>query len=87
ISPVKVIEQTMARSGMDLKMAKLLPDAFQKVLQSHTEELKKEISEKRDYKDIIEESIQANVINEVKNFLPKFLPQAVKEALEKTPHS
>ncbi|GKC24436.1 hypothetical protein Tco_1026586 [Tanacetum coccineum] len=40
-----------------------------------------------DYKDVIEESVQANVINEVKNFLPKFLPQAVKEALEKTPPS
>ncbi|GJZ58425.1 hypothetical protein Tco_0613919 [Tanacetum coccineum] len=64
-----------------------LPDAFQKVLQSHTEELKNELFEKRDYKDIIEESVQANVINEVKNFLPKFLPQAVKEALEKTPPS
>ncbi|GJV79855.1 hypothetical protein Tco_1515725 [Tanacetum coccineum] len=48
------------------------------------------------YKDIIEESVQANVINEVKNLLPKFLPKAVidfatlviqgtiKKALEKT---
>ncbi|GJX42222.1 hypothetical protein Tco_0257212 [Tanacetum coccineum] len=61
-----------------------LPDSFQKVLQSHTEELKKELSEKRNYKDIIEDSVQDNVINEVKNFLPKFLPQALKEALEKT---
>ncbi|GKG15428.1 hypothetical protein Tco_0357751, partial [Tanacetum coccineum] len=48
-----------------------LPDAFQKVLRSHTKELKKELSEKRDYKDVIEESVQANVINEVKNFQPK----------------
>ncbi|GJW56233.1 hypothetical protein Tco_0102964 [Tanacetum coccineum] len=47
----------------------------------------KELSEKRDYKDVIEESVQANVINQVKNFLPKFLPHAVKEALEKTPPS
>ncbi|GJS06383.1 retrovirus-related pol polyprotein from transposon TNT 1-94 [Tanacetum coccineum] len=38
----------------------------------------------RDYKDIIEESVQANVINEVKNFLPKCLLKALKEALEKT---
>ncbi|GJZ92558.1 hypothetical protein Tco_0664623 [Tanacetum coccineum] len=30
-----------------------LPDALKKALQSHTEELKKELSEKRDYKDII----------------------------------
>ncbi|GKE53204.1 hypothetical protein Tco_1488360, partial [Tanacetum coccineum] len=36
------------------------PDAFQKVLQSHTEELKKELSKKKDYKDIIEESVHAN---------------------------
>ncbi|GKA49283.1 hypothetical protein Tco_0742241 [Tanacetum coccineum] len=48
-------------------------------------------------KDVIEESMQANVINEVKNLLPKFLPMAlsdfatsviqsnVKKALEKTP--
>ncbi|GJU93131.1 hypothetical protein Tco_1317887 [Tanacetum coccineum] len=62
-----------------------LPDAFQKVLQSHTKQLKKELSEKRDYKDVIEESVQANVVNEVKKFLPKFLLKAVKEALEKTP--
>ncbi|GKC30632.1 hypothetical protein Tco_1037926 [Tanacetum coccineum] len=51
-----------------------LSDAFQKVLRSHTEEFKKELSEKRDYKDVIEESVQANVINKVKNFQPKFLP-------------
>ncbi|GJS87862.1 hypothetical protein Tco_0770498 [Tanacetum coccineum] len=55
-----------------------LPDAFQKVLQSHTEELKKELSKKRDYKDVIEELVQAHVINEVKKFLPKFLPQGKK---------
>ncbi|GJZ41517.1 hypothetical protein Tco_0588403, partial [Tanacetum coccineum] len=64
-----------------------LPNAFQKVLRSYTEELKKELSEKRDYEDAIEQSVQANVINKVKNFLPKFLPQAVKEALEKNPPS
>ncbi|GJS56741.1 hypothetical protein Tco_0651525 [Tanacetum coccineum] len=61
-----------------------LPDASQKVLQSHTKELKNELFEKRDYKDVIEELVQAHVINKVKNFLPKFLPQAVNEALEKT---
>ncbi|GKC41426.1 hypothetical protein Tco_1059148 [Tanacetum coccineum] len=64
-----------------------LPDAFQKVLRSHTKELIKELSEKRNYKDVIEESVQANVINKVKNFLPKYLPQDVKEALEKTSSS
>nr|GEV65508.1 hypothetical protein [Tanacetum cinerariifolium] len=42
---------------------------------------------KRDYKNVIEEFVHANVINEVKNFLPKFLPVAVKEALEKSPPS
>ncbi|GKC32938.1 hypothetical protein Tco_1040232 [Tanacetum coccineum] len=55
--------------------------------QSHTEELKKELSEKRDYKDVVEESVQANVINKVKNHLPKYLPQEIKEELEKTPSS
>ncbi|GKB13809.1 hypothetical protein Tco_0847732 [Tanacetum coccineum] len=49
--------------------------------------VKVELSKKRDYKDIIEKSIQANVINEVKNFLPKFLPQEINEALKKTPPS
>ncbi|GKE83995.1 reverse transcriptase domain-containing protein, partial [Tanacetum coccineum] len=52
-----------------------LPDAFQRVLQSHTKELKKELFEIRDYKDVIKESVQANVINKVKKFLLKFLPQ------------
>ncbi|GKC81076.1 hypothetical protein Tco_1136793, partial [Tanacetum coccineum] len=72
-------------------------DALQKVLQKHTKELKQQYSEQVDYKDVIEESMQANVINEVKNLLPKFLPMAlsdfatsviqsnVKKALEKTP--
>ncbi|GJT60295.1 hypothetical protein Tco_1003828 [Tanacetum coccineum] len=46
-----------------------------------------ELSEKKDYKDIIEEYVQANVINEVKNFQPNFLPHVVKEAHEKTPPS
>nr|GEU34479.1 retrovirus-related Pol polyprotein from transposon TNT 1-94 [Tanacetum cinerariifolium] len=49
---------------------------------SHTKELKKELFEKRNYKDVIEESVQANVINEVKKFLPKFLPQTVKKDLK-----
>ncbi|GJV94412.1 hypothetical protein Tco_1545989 [Tanacetum coccineum] len=64
-----------------------LPEALKKVLESHTKELKKELFERKDYKDVIKESVQAHVINEVKNILPKFLPQAVKEALKKTPHS
>ncbi|GKB71722.1 hypothetical protein Tco_0933134 [Tanacetum coccineum] len=50
-----------------------------------------------DSKDVIEESVQENVINEVKNIMPKFLPKAcadfatpviqstIKRALEKTP--
>nr|GEZ73739.1 hypothetical protein [Tanacetum cinerariifolium] len=71
--------------------------AHQKVPYKHTEELKQHYSHKVDYKEIIEESMQVNVINEVKNQLPKFLPKAVsnfatlviqstiKKALEKTP--
>ncbi|GKA09375.1 hypothetical protein Tco_0688706, partial [Tanacetum coccineum] len=54
------------------------------------------VSQQVDYKEMIEESMQANIINEVKNQLPKFLPKevsnfatsviqsTVKKALEKT---
>ncbi|GJR02657.1 hypothetical protein Tco_0525641 [Tanacetum coccineum] len=35
-----------------------LPDTLKNVLQSHTEDIKKELSEKRDYKDVIKESVQ-----------------------------
>nr|GEW61790.1 hypothetical protein [Tanacetum cinerariifolium] len=31
-----------------------------------------------DYKDMIEESMQANIINKVKNLLPKFLPKRIQ---------
>ncbi|GJV54464.1 hypothetical protein Tco_1450205 [Tanacetum coccineum] len=77
-------EQQGVPSVVEDYLGSSLPDAFKKVLQSHTEEFKKELSEKKDYKYVIEESVQANVINEVKNFLPKFLPKAIKDALEKT---
>ncbi|GKD89653.1 hypothetical protein Tco_1365160 [Tanacetum coccineum] len=73
-----------------------LGDALQKVLQKQTKELKQQYSQQVNYKDVIEDSMQANFINEVKNLLPKFLPKAVsnfstpvtqstiKKALEKT---
>ncbi|GJY83253.1 hypothetical protein Tco_0496629, partial [Tanacetum coccineum] len=35
-----------------------LPDAFQKVLWSHTKEFKKELFEKRDYKDAVKEALE-----------------------------
>ncbi|GJX88746.1 hypothetical protein Tco_0340760 [Tanacetum coccineum] len=35
-----------------------LPNAFKKVLQSHTKELKKELSEKRNYKDVVKEALK-----------------------------
>ncbi|GJV97475.1 hypothetical protein Tco_1549052 [Tanacetum coccineum] len=74
-----------------------LGDALQKVLHKHIKELKQQYSQKVDYKEIIKESVQANLINEVKNQLLKFLPKAVsefatlviqstvKKSLEKTP--
>nr|GEV04802.1 hypothetical protein [Tanacetum cinerariifolium] len=74
-----------------------LGDALQKVLQKHTEELIQKYPQQVNYKEITEESVEANIINEVKNQLPKFLPKAlsdfatlviqstVKNALEKTP--
>ncbi|GJY45872.1 hypothetical protein Tco_0434935, partial [Tanacetum coccineum] len=71
-----------------------LPDAFQKVLQSHTEGLKKKLTVKKaEYKEFIEES----VTNKVKNQMSKILSKAVsdfatpviqstiKETLEQTP--
>ncbi|GJW13543.1 hypothetical protein Tco_0017676 [Tanacetum coccineum] len=64
---------------------------------THLASLRSEIpSTQVDYKDVIEVSVHANVINEVKNLLPKFLPKVVsdfatlviqstiKKALEKT---
>ncbi|GJW65080.1 hypothetical protein Tco_0116964 [Tanacetum coccineum] len=49
-----------------------LPGAFQKVLRSHTEELKKELSKRRDYKDVIEESYEIPYDNSdpVNRFVP-----------------
>ncbi|GKF49319.1 hypothetical protein Tco_0142570, partial [Tanacetum coccineum] len=38
--------------------------------------------EKRNHADIIEESVQANVLNEVRNQLLKFLPKAVFEYVQ-----
>ncbi|GJU26108.1 hypothetical protein Tco_1164729 [Tanacetum coccineum] len=74
-----------------------LGDALHKVLQKHTKELIQKYPQQVDYKEMIEESVQANIINEVKNQLPKFLPKAVsdfatpviqsavKKTLKKTP--
>ncbi|GJZ84543.1 hypothetical protein Tco_0649882 [Tanacetum coccineum] len=74
-----------------------LGDALQKVLQKHTEELIQKYPQQVDYKEMIEESVQAIIINEVKNQLSKFLPKEVsdfatsmiqstiKNALENTP--
>ncbi|GKB83730.1 hypothetical protein Tco_0950625, partial [Tanacetum coccineum] len=74
-----------------------LGDALQKEFQKHTEELIQKYPQQVHYKEMIEESVQANIINEVKNQLLKFLPKAVfdfatpvihstvKNALEKTP--
>nr|GEX00885.1 hypothetical protein [Tanacetum cinerariifolium] len=56
-----------------------LGDALQKVLQKHTEELVHKHPQQVDYKEMIKESVQANIINEVKNELPMFLPKAVSD--------
>ncbi|GJT76493.1 hypothetical protein Tco_1043218 [Tanacetum coccineum] len=70
---------------------------LKEVLQKHTEQLIKQYPQQVNYKDVIEELVQANVINKVKNLLLNFLPKAVsdfatsviqstiKKALEKTP--
>ncbi|GJS53973.1 hypothetical protein Tco_0627335 [Tanacetum coccineum] len=54
-----------------------LGDALQKVLLKHMEKLIQKYPRHVNYKDMIKESVQANIINEVKNQLPKFLPKAV----------
>ncbi|GKA54015.1 hypothetical protein Tco_0752964 [Tanacetum coccineum] len=73
-----------------------LGNELHKVLQRHTEELIQKYPQQIDYKEMIEESVQANLINEVKNQLLTLLPKAisdfvalviqstVKNALEKT---
>ncbi|GJX79300.1 hypothetical protein Tco_0327449 [Tanacetum coccineum] len=74
-----------------------LGDELHKVLQRHTEELIQKYPQQIDYKEMIKEFVQANLINEVKNQLPTLLPKAVSDfatlviksnvnkALEKTP--
>ncbi|GJT64731.1 hypothetical protein Tco_1016211 [Tanacetum coccineum] len=74
-----------------------LGNELHKVLQRHTEELIQKYPQQIDYKEMVKEFVQANLINEVKNQLPTLLPKAVsdfatpviestmKKALEKTP--
>nr|GEU80659.1 retrovirus-related Pol polyprotein from transposon TNT 1-94 [Tanacetum cinerariifolium] len=82
-------------SLLDIQIEQL-GDSLQKMLQKHTKELKQQYPQHVKYKDAIDESVQANVINEVKNLLPKYLPKAIfyfatlviqctiKKSLEKT---
>ncbi|GJW05878.1 hypothetical protein Tco_1568301 [Tanacetum coccineum] len=56
-----------------------LGDALQKVLRKYAQELKQQYSQQVDYKNVIEESVQANIINEFKNLLPKFLPKTISD--------
>ncbi|GKD67770.1 hypothetical protein Tco_1321860 [Tanacetum coccineum] len=60
-----------------------LPDALKKVLQSYTKELKKELSKKRDYNDVIEESVQANVVTKSTNFCQNQSTIQVAESVSK----
>ncbi|GKC54305.1 hypothetical protein Tco_1077050, partial [Tanacetum coccineum] len=68
-----------------------LDDALYKVLQRNNAELKKELFEQKSYKEVINEFVQAYVMNEVLKQLPTFLPTtvsefAIYETLEKNPH-
>nr|GFB75823.1 hypothetical protein [Tanacetum cinerariifolium] len=56
-----------------------LGDELHKVLQKHTKELIQKYPQQVDYKEMIKESMQVNIINEVKNELPKFLPNAASD--------
>ncbi|GJU90843.1 hypothetical protein Tco_1303266 [Tanacetum coccineum] len=66
-------------SAVNAYLRSSLGDAFQKVLHQNTKELIQQYPHQVNYKDVIEESIQANVINKVKNLLPKFLPKAISD--------
>ncbi|GJZ64216.1 hypothetical protein Tco_0620637 [Tanacetum coccineum] len=46
------------KDSVDAEINSFLGNTLQKVLQSHTEGLKKELSKKKDYKEVIEESVQ-----------------------------
>ncbi|GJV98913.1 hypothetical protein Tco_1554165 [Tanacetum coccineum] len=83
-------------SAVHVFIGSSLGNELHKVLQRHTEELIQKYPQQIDYKEMIEESVQANLINKVKNQLPTLLPKAisdfialviqstVKNALEKT---
>ncbi|GJS86285.1 hypothetical protein Tco_0752826 [Tanacetum coccineum] len=84
IGTVKDTTDDEINSLLDVQIQQEIPhiqsylgDALYKVLQKHTEELIPKYPQQVDYKEMIEESMQANIINEVKNQLPKFLPKAV----------
>ncbi|GKA12715.1 hypothetical protein Tco_0692261 [Tanacetum coccineum] len=64
-------------SAVNAYLRSSLRDVLQKFLQKHSKEPKQQYSQQVDYKDVIEESVHANVINEVKNLLPKFLLKEV----------
>ncbi|GKE35252.1 hypothetical protein Tco_1454574, partial [Tanacetum coccineum] len=53
-------------------------DVFRKELQTNTANLKKELS-KLNYKEIIKESVKAQVVKEVNNILPQVLQKAVSD--------
>ncbi|GJU96343.1 hypothetical protein Tco_1321099 [Tanacetum coccineum] len=70
-----------------------LPDAFQKVLRSHAEELKNEVSmKKEEYEDFIQETVSNEVKNQMSKILPKVvsdfatpvIQSTIKESLEQT---
>nr|GEX80570.1 hypothetical protein [Tanacetum cinerariifolium] len=56
-----------------------IPDPLHVVIQRrHTEELIQKYPQQINYKEMIEESVQANIINKVKNQLPMLLPKIDK---------
>ncbi|GKA07647.1 hypothetical protein Tco_0686871 [Tanacetum coccineum] len=54
-------------SAVNAYLGSSLGDALQKMLQRHTEELIQQYPQQVNYKEMIEESVQANLINEFKN--------------------
>nr|GFC99868.1 hypothetical protein [Tanacetum cinerariifolium] len=64
-------------SAVHVFLGSSLGDKLHKVLQRHTKELIQKYPQQIDYKEMIKESMQANLINEIKNQLPTLLPKAV----------
>ncbi|GJV31976.1 hypothetical protein Tco_1392376 [Tanacetum coccineum] len=96
-NPLSAISQRVSVLEKDVQQLKASRRCTSKGAIDHTAKLIQQYPQQVKYKDVIKDSVQANVINKVKNLLPKFLPKVVSDfatlviqstvnkALEKTP--